>query len=266
MLRVGLAQIDVTVGIRELNYKKVSEWMERYCAPSPLPTAIVLPEIWDVGYALEEGENIADPSGIEAQGFLGALARQYGVWFVGGSVLARSGSGNVNRAQVINPSGKLVAEYDKVHLIPLMDEDKYLKPGQKLGVFQIDDIQAGCVICYDIRFCEWLRLYALAGAKVLFVSAEWPQIRIEHWKTLLKARAIENMIYIVACNRVGTSKDTLFGGASMVIDPWGEVLYEGGSGEEGVFLEIDPEKVQAIRDHLQVFRMRCPKLYSGLVK
>jgi predicted amidohydrolase len=266
MLRVGLAQIDVAIGRREENYRKVAEWMERYYTPSPLTTAIVLPEIWDVGYALEEGERLADPHGAEAKRFLGSLAGKYGVWFVGGSVLAKNGVHNVNRAQVIDPSGTLVAEYDKAHLIPLMNEDRYLQPGGAPGIFEIDGVRAGCTICYDIRFCEWLRAYALEGAKVLFVSAEWPQIRIDHWKALLKARAIENMMYVVACNRVGTSKETLFGGASTVIDPWGETLYEGGSGEEGVFVEIDPEKVQSIRDHLQVFRMRRPELYGRLVE
>lgn len=264
MWRIGLAQIDIAIGQRETNCKKVVSWMENFFTPSELPTVIVLPEIWDVGYAIEEGERFADPQGEQARNFLSNLAKKYGVWFAGGSVLAKTEEGIVNRAQVINPAGELVSEYDKVHLVPLMDEDQYLTAGSKIGTFMLDDIQAGCVICYDIRFCEWLRAYALAGSKILFISAEWPTIRIDHWKSLLKARAIENMMYIVACNRVGNSKDTLFGGASMVIDPWGEVLYEGGEGEEGYFIEIDPEKVQPIRDHLQVFRMRRPELYSGL--
>ncbi len=264
MWRIGIAQIDIAIGQRDRNYKKAASWMENFFTPSELPTVIVLPEIWDVGYAIEEGEKFADPHGEQARNFLGGLAKKYGVWFAGGSVLAKTEAGIVNRAQVINPAGELVSEYDKVHLVPLMDEDQYLTAGSKMGTFMLDDIKAGCVICYDIRFCEWLRAYALAGSKILFISAEWPKIRIDHWKSLLKARAIENMVYIVACNRVGNSKDTLFGGASMVIDPWGEILYEGGEGEEGYFIEVDPEKVQPIRDHLQVFRMRRPELYSGL--
>ena len=93
------------------------------------------------------------------------------------------------------------------------------------------------------------------------MSAEWPKIRIDHWKALLRARAIENMMYVVACNRVGTSKDTLFGGSSMILDPWGTTLFEAGEGEEGHFAVIDPSKVDEIRNHLQVFRMRRPELY-----
>jgi predicted amidohydrolase len=93
---------------------------------------------------------------------------------------------------------------------------------------------------------------------VLFVSAEWPKIRIDHWKALLRARAIENMMYVVACNRVGTSKETLFGGTSLVFDPWGKALHEGGEEEEGAFVTIDPSTVEGIRDHLQVFACAAP--------
>jgi omega-amidase len=264
MLRVGIAQLDITLGNREANRRKVTQWMERHCAEKAVEsTVIVLPEIWDVGYALEDAETLADPEGSGAAVFLGDLARRYGVWFAGGSVLAGTTKGAVNRAQVVDPRGLLVATYDKAHLIPLMDEPRYLRAGSAECLFDLEGITAGCVICYDIRFCEWTRRYALQGAQVLFVSAEWPKIRIDHWKALLRARAIENMMYVVACNRVGTSKETLFGGTSLVFDPWGKTLHEGGEEEEGAFVTIDPSTVEGIRDHLQVFRMRRPELYGN---
>ena len=261
MLRVGIAQIDIKMGDRNANYRNVETWMSKYFKPSETETIIVLPEIWDVGYAIEEAEKYSDPEGSQAAKFLGDLAKKYNVWFAGGSVLAGTQEGAVNRAQIINPKGDYINHYDKVHLIPLMNEDKYLKGGKRECLFEVGGVTAGCVICYDIRFCEWLRISALHGAKVLFVSAEWPTCRIDHWIALLKARAIENMMYVVACNRVGNSKDTDFGGHSFVLDPWGEVLYEGSDKEEGAFVEINPEKVQEIRDHLQVFNVRHPELY-----
>lgn len=262
MLRVGLAQIDIKIGDRNANCTRVQQWMSEYFKPSVEETAIVLPEIWDVGYDLENANENSDAEGKLAQEFLGKLAREYGVWFVGGSVLAKCQNGIVNRAQVINPAGDLVNYYDKVHLFPLMDEPDYLKPGNSQCVFDWGGTKAGCVICYDIRFCEWSRKYAGDGTAVLFVSAEWPQVRIDHWKAILRVRAIENMMYIVACNRVGESKGTIFGGSSMVIDPWGEVLYEGDQlSEEGQFISFDPAKVEETRTHLQVFKMRRPELY-----
>ena len=261
MLRVGLAQIDIKIGDREANRRRVVEWMEEYHKPSAQPTAIVLPEIWDVGYDLENAASLADPDGELSAEFLCELARKYGVWFIGGSVMAGTSRGPVNRAQVIDPTGYLVADYEKVHLIPLMDEPTYLRAGNSGCLFDWAGTKAGCVICYDIRFCEWLRKYALEGAGVLFVSAEWPTIRIDHWKAILRVRAIENMMYVVACNRVGESKGTVFGGHSMVIDPWGEILHEGSEEEEGAFVSFNPAKVQAIREHLKVFDMRRPDLY-----
>lgn len=263
MLRVGLAQIDIKIGNRKANFQRVADWMKAHFKPASDETAIVLPEIWDVGYDLENAGEIADPEGNSSAEFLGNLAQKYGVWFIGGSVLAKTKSGVVNRAQIINPSGKLVNHYDKAHLFPLMDEPDYLKAGNRQCVFDCTGTTAGCVICYDIRFCEWLRKYAVEGTEVLFVSAEWPKARIDHWKAILRVRAIENMMFVVACNRVGESKGTIFGGSSMVIDPWGEILYEGSAEkEEGTFICFDPSKVEEIRKQLKVFDMRRPDLYS----
>jgi len=262
LLRIGIAQINIKIGDRAANYKAVEDWMEKYYVPSDTETVIVLPEIWDVGYAIEEAATLADPEGRGSAEFLSGLAQKYNVWFAGGSVLAGTPNGAANRAQVINPKGEYIAHYDKVHLIPLMDEDKYLVGGKTECLFEIGGVTAGSVICYDIRFCEWLRLCAVHGAKIMFISAEWPTVRIDHWIALLRARAIEDMMYVVACNRIGNSKDTDFGGHSMVIDPWGKILYEGTDQEEGAFTEIDPSTVEGIRDHLKVFEVRHPELYK----
>lgn len=261
MIRIGVAQIDVAIGDRAKNYDTVKRWMENYYTPSDLPTVITLPELWDVGYAIERADELGDPDAKQAIDFLSSLAKEYGVWFAGGSVLAKTAEGNFNRALVINNKGKFIRHYDKVHLIPLMEEDRYLKAGEQECVIDIAGVTAACVICYDIRFCEWLRLNALHGAKVFYISAEWPTIRIDHWLAILKARAIENMMYVVACNRVGESKDTVFGGNSVVLDPWGNVLYQGGTEPDGAFVQIEPDKVQEIRDHLKVFEVRRPELY-----
>jgi len=262
LLHTGLAQIDICIGDRIRNQERVREWMALCCKRAPYPTVVVLPEIWDVGYALERKDELADDEGREAAMFLGHLARQYGVWFAGGSVLARTAGGIVNRAQVIDPSGTLVAQYDKVHLVPMLDEPLHLVGGNSRCIFTVAGTMASCVVCYDVRFCEFIRRCALDGAKVLFVSAEWPQERIEHWRVLLQARAIENMMYVVACNRVGSSNGVHFGGNSMVFDPWGLVLHRGAAeAEEGAFVSFDPAGVEHTRNQLKVFDMRRPELY-----
>ncbi len=261
LMRTGILQFDVCIGDRKENQRRVASWLEAAWTPSDAVTAIVLPEIWDVGYALDEKESVADENGRQALEFLGGLARKYNVWFVGGSVMAKTDEGYVNRAQIINPAGELVNYYDKAHLIGLMDEDKHFLRGRRKCEFEIEGVKAAACICYDIRFCEWQRTFAVDGAEVLFVSAEWPMARIEHWKALLKARAIENQMYVVACNRAGTSKGTLFGGSSAVIDPLGGTLYAGGYGEETAYVTIDTDAVGKTRSYLTVFEDRVPDLY-----
>ena len=261
LLRVGIMQIDIETGNREANQNKVIAWLDKCYTKSEYTTAIILPEIWDVGYALSVKESVGDPEGKIAADFLGKLAKKYNVWFIGGSVLAKNDEGFSNRALVINTSGELIASYDKVHLIRLMHEDKHFLRGKKDCRFIIDNILCGCMICYDIRFCEWVRSYAINGTEVLFVSAEWPESRIDHWRALIIARAIENQMYVIACNRVGTSDNLSFGGNSLIVDPWGKIIFEGGKKEEFAFFVIDKEEVKKARSFLTVFEDRIPELY-----
>ena len=261
-LRVGVLQIDISTGDRDHNFRKVKDWMASFYVPSELPTAIVLPELWSTGYALDRASELADPEGTETAAFLGEIAVKYGVWFTGGSVLASTRDGFVNRAQVINPQGDLAAWYDKVHLFRLMGEDERLAGGNKTCIFDIEGVTAGCVICYDIRFCEWVRTYTLKGAQALFISAQWPTARVDHWRTLLRARAIENQIYIAACNRCGTSGNTRFPGASMILGPRGEVYFEGDDGEQFAFATIEFDEIREAREQITVFDDRRPELYS----
>ena len=102
---------------------------------------------------------------------------------------------------------------------------------------------------------------ALAGAKILFVPAAWPHPRLAHWQILNRARAIENQLFVVAVNSCGTCGDYHFCGHSMIIDPWGEVLAEGGDGEVVVTGEIDLSVIDDIRSRINVFRDRRPELY-----
>jgi len=261
LLRVGIAQRDIKIGDREGNYSRIKDMLEHNWVVSDTETAVILPEIWDVGYVIDAPGFYGDPDAMEAAGFLGSLAQKYGCWFAGGSVLAVTDEGAFNRAMAVNANGEYISCYDKAHLIPIMDEDKYLQAGNKRNHFMIGEVHASMALCYDLRFCEWIRLYAAEGTEVLFISAEWPAARIDHWRTLIQARAIENMMYVIGCNRVGTSNGTLFGGHSIAVDPWGKILYEAGEDEDFAFVEFETEKVKKARDFLQVLASRRPELY-----
>ena len=262
MLRIGLAQMDIKLGDREANFAAVEEWMKKYWTPSETETAVVLPEMFDVGYVIDEAEKYADRGAERAVEFLSGLARRYDVWFAGGSGLAWADGAAVNRALVVNPRGEYVAHYDKVHLVPMMDEDKYLRGGSEFCAFDLGGVKCALAICYDLRFCEWFRMGALAGAQLFFISAEWPRPRIGHWRTLLRARAVENMMYIAACNRVGDTPSDSFPGYSAVIDPWGAPLCEAAEAPFGAFVEIEPRKAEEARRFIKALEMRRPELYK----
>ena len=117
------------------------------------------------------------------------------------------------------------------------------------------------IICYDVRFSEWVRMAALAGAKVLFVPAAWPEERLEHWRLLNRARAIENQFFVAAVNSCGTCGRLTFGGHSLLADPQGNVLIEGGSDDAVLTETIDLSVVDDIRSRINVFRDRRPELY-----
>ena len=142
-----------------------------------------------------------------------------------------------------------------------MDEHKYLSPGHHPTIVDTSWGKMGLAICYDLRFPELFRVYALAGAKIVFLPAEWPHPRLNHWQILLRARAIENQMYVVACNRVGTSKDTHFCGHSCIIDPWGEVVAEIGEDDGILTAEIGINKVDEVRSSIPIFADRRPEIY-----
>lgn len=261
-VQIVLLQSNIQVGEPEINRKHMKELIQKAMEKNPNTDIIVLPEMWNTGYALTEIHDLADPYGKVEREWLKEYASRYKVNIVAGSISEIVDGKVYNSMYVFNKEGKEAARYAKMHLFRLMDEEKFLASGEEPVTFNLDDNwTAGASICYDIRFPELGRTLALAGAKVLFVPAEWPHPRLHHWRTLLMARAIENQMYVVACNRVGVSKDTSFFGHSMIIDPWGEIVIEGGDQEEILTGTIDPALVDEVRERIPVFEDRRPNLY-----
>lgn len=259
-MKVSLIQMAIREAEPEHNRQKVLELLEK--AVHDAPDVIVLPEMWTTGYALTELAAIADVNGKETIRDLGNFAKKHRVNVVAGSVATAKENHFFNTTYVFNREGQVLAAYDKVHLFGLMAEDDYLQAGKKESVFELDDVKAASVICYDIRFPEWVRTLMSSGAKVLFVVAEWPQERVEQWELLLRARAVENQAFVVAVNRVGAGISDHFSGHSLVIDPLGKVILQAPDNQEGIFTaELDLTEVDKIRGHMPVFADRKPDLY-----
>jgi omega-amidase len=252
--------MDIVFGNPNKNYQSAEVLIEK--ALSENPDIIVLPELWTTGYDLTRLNEIADQEAAQTIDFLQKLAKKHQVHFVGGSVANRDEKGVKNTLLIINKDGALVHQYSKLHLFKLMDEHVYLEAGTKKGLFQLDNHQFAGVICYDIRFPEWIRSHTSEGAEALFVVAEWPAPRLSHWRALLIARAIENQCYVIACNRSGQDPNNQFAGHSIIIDPWGEVIAEAGESEEILSAEIEMDLVKEVRKQIPIFTDRKPDFYQ----
>lgn len=258
-MRAAVIQQTIIPGEVEANYRKVEELVTE-AADRIEPDLIVLPELWSTGYALKELKDLASDKGQREAEFLGGLAQRHGLWFAGGSVAAKTSKGISNRAQIVNPQGELVAWYDKAHLVPMLDEHRYLVAGDQSLVCQIGGIKIGFAICYDIRFCEFIRKLALDGAQVIVVAAQWPLVRLRHWQALLSARAIENQCYILAANNAAFGRAP-FAGHSQILAPDGRIVTSLEFQEGIIHSLLELDEVTKIREAVPVFADRRPELY-----
>lgn len=260
-MRISLVQMDIAWGDPKINRQRTEDWIRR-AAEQEQADVVVLPEMWNTSYALDRLEDCADRG--ELVEWMASTAAQYRVYLVGGSIAEKKAEHFWNAAYIFDRKGNQMARYSKVHLFRLMDEEKYLHAGDQRVSFSLGPHRAGVMICYDIRFPELARSLALDGAEILFVPAEWPLARLTHWRLMNQARAVENQMYVVACNRVGVGGQDVFGGHSMVVDPWGEILVEGGEEETLLTVEIDLAEVARIRRKIPVFEDRMPNVYRSL--
>jgi predicted amidohydrolase len=186
-------------------------------------------------------------------------AKQYGIWLLIGSaaVIPEPGAAKCyNRSLLISPEGEVVTHYDKIHLfdVDVPGDRAYRESDRILGANKLAIASAlganfGLSICYDVRFPQLYRALAKAGASVLFVPAAFTAVTGEaHWHVLLRARAIENGCFVVAPAQTGThAEDRKTYGHSLVVDPWGTVLADGGTGTGIITCEIDLAEVEKVR-------------------
>lgn len=202
------------------------------------------------------------------QNFLASVAKKYSVWIVGGTIPIEGTDNNKVRAAclIYNDSGERVARYDKVHLFDVnvpgtnevYRESDSIEPGTEPLVFQTPFGRMGIAICYDLRFPEIFRKMARQNVEILVVpSAFTAETGAAHWEVLLRARAVENLCYVIAPNQGGfhlNGRKTF--GHSMIIDPWGVVLdcYKTGSGF--VSAEIDRDRLEKVRGAFPVLDHR----------
>jgi predicted amidohydrolase len=236
---------------------------------------IVLPEKWTVLGSDEDLRAGAQALDGPAITWARKIARELEVDLVAGSFMERlEGRGKLANTSVhVAPTGDVRAVYRKLHLFDVdvagraYRESAVTEPGEDIVVSATaEGVELGLSICYDLRFPELFRVLALRGARVVVLPSAFtlPTTR-DHWEVLVRARAIENEVFVLAANQVGPHPGGHHsGGRSLIVDPWGVVLAEAGDGEGFVAADLDLARQQAIRAQLPVLAHRRPEVYGRL--
>lgn len=259
-MKLSCVQMNMAFARPEENFRR-AEALVRQAAEGK-PDVIILPETWNTGFfPREDLASLCDRDCAQTRMVFGALAKELGVNLVAGSVANARGGRVYNTACVFDRNGELLCAYDKTHLFTPMGEQDFFTPGDHLCRFELDGVSCGILICYDIRFPELARTMALGGMDLLFVVSQWPAVRDAHLRTLTTARAIENQMFLACCNSCGTAGETVYGGRSVILDPWGKELASAGAQEQILTADCDLSVLHGIRTSINVFRDRRPELY-----
>ena len=228
---------------------------------------VVLPEMWPTSFVKEVSDSMLEAS-LDAERTVAELSKELGLVVVGGGI-EREGDQLYNRAQVVD-NGEVLGTYRKIHLFSPNAEHRFMTAGDEPLVAETSIGRVAVLICYDIRFPELVRYYFYQRADILAVPSQWPEARAEHWRILLKARAIENEMFVAGCNRTGVEpslkkdESLLFPGDSRIIDPMGEALGAGTGEDEPVLAEISLRKVETMRRILPIRKDRRLDVYESL--
>ena len=214
---------------------------------------IALTEMFATGFSMHP-ERIAEDEGGPNERFLIDQAREYNAWLVA-SIAQHSLSGSPRNVAVLAAPDGTVHRYAKIHPFSYAGEHERYNAGTELVTVDIDGLRVSPFVCYDLRFAD--EFWAVGpGTDLYVVVANWPEPRREHWRTLLRARAIENQAYVLGANRVGAVKDLNHVGDSAIIDPLGHTLAEASIGEAVLVADVEAEQVIAVRQTLPFLRDR----------
>lgn len=250
-LRVGIVQHDIAwedaPATRSALEPRIAE------AAGAGAGMVVLTEMFATGFSMHTDVTV-EPVGGPTATWMHDQASRHGLWLAG-SIPTRDPEAPgadgrpVNRFHLVGPSGQQTT-YDKIHTFTYADESDHFAAGTEPVTVEVEGWRLTLTICFDLRFAD-LYWDAAAGTDAYLVVANWPATRREHWRALLRARAIENQAWVVAANRVGKDGNGLgYLGDSAVIDPLGETIAEASRDEALLVADLDPDRVTWVRDTL----------------
>jgi len=256
LIKAAAIQFNVKQGDVDANLAYVREALTRVAADGA--NLAVLPEMWSTGFSYKDLNELAlRTKGIVDE--LMELSKRLKLVIIG-SMPEPNGDKVFNTVSVID-NGSLAGVYRKMHLFSLLGEERAFSGGDSWLCAETTLGKVGVIICYDLRFPELSRRLAVEGAQVICVPAQWPKPRQEHWRTLLRARAMENQLFIVACNACGIIGKLDFFGMSMIIDAKGELLAEAEECEREIVASLDMQAMADWRAQIPCFKDRKPDCY-----
>ena len=251
-MKAHAVQLDQVWEDKEANYEKATRLVaEAGVAPGSL---IVLPETFPTCFSMNVPLTTADePEKTEA--FLAGLARKHEAWVTSGMTIpSDSDEKGRNVSVTFSPEGNRIGFYAKTHPAAIYNEQKSYEAGDEVTTFPLGDFTTCPFICYDLRFPEIFRIGVKKGANLFTVIANWPAVRLDHWVTLLRARAIENLAYVVGVNRTGNDPSLQYCGRSIIVDPHGEILADAGDSETVISAELDLGALEEWRKQFPVLK------------
>ena len=262
-MKIAIVQISSVLDPLE-NLKKIDHQLQLAKKEAPDLEAVFLPEVF---YSITDGTQVTPylvEEGNEHYEAIRNIAIRHNIYLLGGTATTKENGRILNRSYNFSPKGELLKFYDKIHLFAVdlkektkntcIDESRIYSSGGELKTLDLKEFKLGLTICFDLRFPELFRKYFAMGVNVFTVSSAFTvPTGKAHWKTLLKARAIENQSYVIACGQWGKHNAKIeTWGHSMVIDPWGEIIAECGQGEGYAICELSLECINHIRGRLDM--------------
>ncbi|MDF1741858.1 MAG: carbon-nitrogen family hydrolase [Verrucomicrobiales bacterium] len=222
------------------NFGALSEMVDARAGTGSIEGSLLFfPELCSCGFSMNTDEVCEEADGPSCT-FFSDLARRHRCFVIAGIASKVEGSSRgANEAVCFQPDGSELSRYRKVHPFPLAAEGDHYLAGDDVVIFEINGWKIAPFICYDLRFPELFRIAAARGAEVFPVIANWPAPRVEHWLTLLKARAIENQAYVLGVNRCGSDPNLNYSGNSLIVGPMGEEIAKAGAEEACLSVSLE---------------------------
>lgn len=263
-MKICIAQFSVVRGEPECNLAKISAFVKK--AKASGAELVCLPEMCITGFNWEKNIELLE-STVGHLNVVGDMARSSNI-AICASFLEESASGEAaNCFCYIDSCGNIISRYRKIHLFTLFDEVTHLVAGKDCKSFDTVHGRFGAGICYDLRFPELFRSLTHQGAQLIFLPSAFANPRLEHWRILLRARAIENQCFILASNQCGIEDyggnigEVEYFGHSMVVDPWGKILAESDEKEDLVEVEIGLDLVDQTRSKFTAWADRRTDIF-----